>query len=544
MRETRTPVLIAGGGTVGLAMALFLAHHGVRALVVECQSGPSIHPRATGVGPRTVEFLREVGIEDAVNAVAIDMSAGLGKISVDTLAGADLAAMARGMPSRSRQVGMPLDRISPSALRGTCPQDRLDAVLLPAARARGATVRYTTRLVSVDQDGDGVTAQIEGPDGPDVIRADYLVAADGVRSGVRSALGIGTSGPGELGDPLMNILFEADLREYTKGHSFVVCDVTNPASPGMLMTVDGEARWIFHVEHKGEDFTPDRCTALIRAAIGVPDLDVRVLSTLPWRVRALLADHFQAGRVFLAGDAAHAIPPLGAFGMNTGIADAHNLAWKLAMVLNGQAGTALLDTYETERRPVAELTIKQAMLRLADPRLHWDRSPATAAARAAAGVVIAPIVHLGYRYESAAVIDSEPELPSHEDVESVLDGSPGSRLPHAWLEHNGQRLSTLDHVRSRFTVLTRCSEWIEATRTVSIQAGLVIPAHRVIDREGRWPDLVGIGEDGALLVRPDGFVAWRSPKLTKNPTADLEAAVTGILARSPIEQDLLEAHAG
>jgi putative polyketide hydroxylase len=545
MREAWAPVLIAGGGTVGLSMALFLAHHGVRPLVVESQGGPSIHPRATGVGQRTVEFFHEVGIADAVNAAAIDMSTGgLGKISVETLATADLPAMARGMPSRSQQVGMPFDRISPCALRGTCPQDRLDAVLLPAARARGATVRYSTRLVSFDQDDGGVTAHIEGPGGPSVVRADYLVAADGVRSGVRSSLGIGTSGPGELGDPLINILFEADLREYTKGHSFVACDITNPDSPGMLVTVDGKSRWIFHVEYTGGDFTPERCATLIRAAIGVPDLDVRVLSTQPWRVRALLADRFQDGRVFLAGDAAHAVPPLGAFGMNTGIADAHNLAWKLAMVLNDQAGEALLESYEAERRPVAELTVEQAMLRLADPRLHWDRSPAQAAARAEAGVVNAPIVHLGYRYDSPAVIDPEPELPSHEDVELVLDGSPGSRLPHAWIEHNGERQSTLDLIQSRFTVLTVCETWIEAAHTVSSRAGLDLPAHKVIDHEGRWPDVVGIGENGALLVRPDGFVAWRAPKLTENPAADLAAAVLGILARSPIEMDLLQTNAG
>jgi hypothetical protein len=281
----------------------------------------------------------------------------------------------------------------------------------------------------------------------------------------------------------------------------------------MLVTVDAEKDWIFHTELGDEPvdaFPPSRCAALIRAAVGVPDLAVEVLSVLPWRVRGLLADRFRAGRVFLAGDAAHAVPPLGAFGANTGIADAHNLAWKLAAVLDGAAGPALLDTYEAERRPVAALVLDQAVRRLADPRLHWEQGPAAAAARAAAGVVNAPVVHLGYRYDSAAVLGARPELPSTEDA--VLDGTPGSRLPHAWLADG---LSTLDLVGSGLTLLTGPGgDW---PRTGDYDV------HVVEDED--WLRTTGIAGGNAVLVRPDHFIAWRG-----RPDG-LAGAVAHVLAR-------------
>ncbi|MEV0349076.1 FAD-dependent monooxygenase [Nonomuraea sp. NPDC050680] len=460
-------VLIAGGGTVGLSAAVFLARHGVRALVLERQPGPQIHPRATGLGMRTAELLREVGLEAAVNEVAVDATgSGLGKITVDTLAGADLATLAKTLPTRAQTVAQM--GYTPARIRGTCPQNRLDAVLLDAARARGATVRYGAEVVSVEQDGEGVTALLS--DGS-ALRARYLIAADGVRSRVRSELGIGLSGPGALGPAMKNVLFRADLSELTGEYTFGLCEITNPAAPGMILTIDAKSEWVFHT---GQEPTAD----LIRTAIGDPGLEVEILSVLSWRARAQVADRLSQGRVFLAGDAAHAVPPTGAFGLNTGIADAHNLAWKLAWVLSGEAAPGLLDTYHDERRPVAVLAMEQSLLRMRDLRLHFDGGPDAPRRRAEAGAVNAPIVHLGYRY--GASVD---ELPSTEDVALTLDGSPGSRLPHVWV---GER-STLDLVGSAFCVF--------AAEPVT---GIDVPVH-VVDG---WPY-------GTLLVRPDGFVAWR-----------------------------------
>ncbi|MFF2550321.1 FAD-dependent monooxygenase [Nocardia sp. NPDC058058] len=525
MADMRIPVLIAGGGSVGLATALFLADQGVETLVVEAQDGPSAHPRATGLGPRTVEILRGFGLQEAVDAACVDMvEGGLGKIAVRTLAETDFAALPSIAPMR-RISGQ--DEVSPGRVRGICPQHRLDSVLLPAVRERGAVVRYSTRLESFTQDATGVRALLS--DGSTVV-ADYLIGADGVRSGVRDALGIGVSGPGALGNPMMSMLFHADLTSYLQGRQFVTCNVENPGVRGMLVTVDGAKEWILHVEcdDAADAFSNDHCRNLIHAAIGDPAPDVRIVSVLPWRPRGLIADRFQTGRVFLIGDAARVVPPLGAFGLNTGIADGHNLAWKIAAVHAGRAGSALLNTYATERRPVSELVLAQALRRLPDPRLHWGTGPEIAAARHAAGVQNAPVVQLGYRYNSTAVIDPTPTLPSTEDVSRNLDGTPGSRLPHRWLDHNGAKLSTLDLIAPTLTLLTANSSWATAAREVSHSHPSGLTVHRI--PPGEWSTATGIGALGAVLVRPDHFIAWRSAGQHAEPEADLIRALDQISA--------------
>jgi len=502
-------VLIVGGGSVGLSAALFLAHRGVPVVLVETREGPSIHPRATGLSPRTMEFFRECGIGDAVNAAALDLGAvSLGKVSAVTLATAAFPSPIAAAPAVN-----PYAAVSSATVRGLCPQHRLDPVLLDAARQRHARIRYGTTLAGLAQDEHGLTATL---DAGEEVRVDYVIAADGARSGLRDALGIGTSGPGALGSPKMNILFRADLRRYTAGRSFAGCDITTPEAPGLLMTVDGADEWIYHVEcEPGEVFDDDRCRAVVRAAVGNPTLAVEVRSALPWRVRAQLADRFRAGRVFLVGDAAHAVPPIGAFGMNTGIADAHNLAWKLAAVLTGEAAPVLLDSYEAERRPVAQFVLDQALRRLRDPRLHWATGPEADDARAAAGVVAAPIVQLGYRYASGAVIDPVPGLPSTRDVVAVLDGAPGSRVPHVWVDVDGRTASAVDLVAGRWTLFTAGPAWH-------------VPAGVQVYSVASCP---GVEAGGALLVRPDGVIAWRSLTRPGDPYAGVLDAVTCITGR-------------
>ncbi|MEW5853125.1 MAG: FAD-dependent oxidoreductase [Myxococcota bacterium] len=526
-------VLVVGGGTVGLTAAAFLAKHGVPPLVVERHAGPNVHPRATGVALRTVELLRELGAEQALNELAVDLSSAFGKASARTVRELDRAELPAHRAVR-RATTDENAAISPSHLRGTCAQDRLDTVLLAEATRRGSEVRYGTELVALDQHPGHVTVTLRGPAGDATVEAAYVVAADGAGSTVRRLLGIRESGPGPLGDWVLNILFEADLAPLLGDRRFALCQIAHPDAPGLVVAIDGERRWVFHANAAAADAGPEACRALVHTALGDPSLDVKIVSALRWRPQSRLADRFRDGRVFLAGDSAHAISALGAFGMNTGIADAHNLAWKLAHVLQGRAGAPLLDTYEQERRPVAAITSEQALLRASHPELHWDRGPGTAARRAAVGMLNAPVVVLGYRYTSTAVRGTEP-LPSTEDITADLDGSPGTRVPHVWLNRADTRLSTLDLVAGRWTLLVgpEGTTWQQATAEAARHAGTELACYRigvdVEDPEDRFPTAAGIRREGALLVRPDGFVGWRSPTAAGAP--ELPAVLATLIGR-------------
>ncbi|HEY7909443.1 MAG TPA: FAD-dependent monooxygenase [Thermomicrobiales bacterium] len=546
MTCTDVPVLIVGGGSVGLSAAVFLAHRSVPVMIVERHAGPSIHPRAIGFGVRAMELFRSIGLEQTIRNAAAGLAGKGGWISVETLAGADLAKNA----TRSPAPAAPRDHSTPfSPTSGiVCPQDMLDAVLWDDARRHGAAALFNSELVALAQDAAGVTAQVahRGSGETDTVHAAYVIAADGAESSVRRLLGIPTSGAGSLADPLINVLFEADLTPFVGDHPFTLCEVRTPESPGMFIRVRDSRRWVFHFTYHPErgqrpdDFSPERCRALVRAAVGVPDLPVEILSVLPWQVAARLADRFQEGRVFLAGDAAHVVPPTGGFGMSTGIADAHNLAWKLALVLGGDAGPALLDTYQHERRPVAQFTLDQSLVRMAHPQIHFD--PARAAERARVGFANPDVVHLGYRYDSEAIIAPSPELPSMVDLLLDLDASPGTRLPHAWVERRGERISTLDLVATRFTLLAgpQGQAWCAAARAVATRLGLDLAANRidtnsdgdVRDRDGRACASLRLGENDAVLVRPDGFIAWRTTPPESEPEHAIEQALRHIISTS------------
>lgn len=475
-------VVIVGGGTVGLCTAVFLARQGVSVRVLERRPTVSDHPRAFGLNPRSAEIVRWAGIEfetddDRRRGVATGPS--LAELTATT------------GPIKFPEIG-------PAALGG-CPQHRIDRAALELARELGVRADFGAEVVGV---GDGYVTTASG----ETVEADYVIAADGARSRVRELLGIGTTGPGVLGDHMLNVLFRAPglpVPEYS------MSVLRNENATGILMKVDNGDRWIFHVPGGDRSLPAAEFQRLIRAATGIPDLDVDVISMLPWASTARVAEKFRHGNVFLIGDAAHVVPPTGGFGLNSGVADGHNLAWKLAA-----GGDALLDTYELERKPVAEFTMAQSLIRGQHRELHWDFSPARAAERAAVGMANVLVVIAGYRYDSPAVIDSEP-LPSLEDL--VLDGTPGSRIPHLWLEPGK---STLDLVDG-FTLLTgaKADGWLAAAAEVGI------PAHAV---DG-WADATGVDEDGAILVRPDGFVGWR--KTSAGSVAELREARDRILCR-------------
>jgi hypothetical protein len=295
-----------------------------------------------------------------------------------------------------------------------------------------------------------------------------------------------------------------------------------------------ENRWRyqapFHPQRgeRPEDFPVERCVQLVRSAVGIDDLQVDVLSAAPWSGTAAVCERFRDGRVFLAGDAAHAISPAGGQGMNVGIHGVHNLAWKLAAVVHGRAGEALLDTYEAERRPVA-LAVN------ADVVQNVAAGPAVRVEQFSNRGRV-----LGVAYSSEAVVPDGTDLPTVANpvVDYVPNARPGSRAPHAWLFRDGRQISTLDLFDTHFVLLAgpAGSTWICAGEQLARQLGVPLQCYSVgpdeplIDRSGRWLTLYGLGSGGAVLVRPDGHVAWRSPTLTANPASSLTLAFRSVLS--------------
>jgi hypothetical protein len=275
-----------------------------------------------------------------------------------------------------------------------------------------------------------------------------------------------------------------------------------------------------------EDFSHDRCVQLVRGAVGVEDLEVEVLSALPWAAAAAIAERFRDGRVFLAGDAAHLIPPTGGQAMSVGIQDVHNLVWKLAARLGGWAGDGLLDTYESERRPFAVAVIDDATRNLGvrgRPEQFSNRGRV-----------------LGISYDSTAIVPDGSDLPTVANpvIDYAPTARPGSRAPHMWLWRDEQQISTLDLYDTRFVLLTGPSgqAWRVAGEKVAERLGIPVrcyavgPGGSLIDTAGEWPSLYGVGRDGAVLVRPDGHVAWRTETTDANPATELTAAFGRILS--------------
>ncbi|WP_336053828.1 FAD-dependent oxidoreductase [Streptomyces sp. CA2R101] len=543
MTQEHYPVLVVGAGTVGLSTAAALAHYGVPVLLVERHAATTAHPRATGVQPPVKEFFRSLGLDERIRAASADLLPSNGKVDLETLAGTDLATAPR-IPTPPIEVAELTAKISPTPL-GPCAQDRIDLVLRKAAEEKGADLRFNTRLESLRQGESGVTVTlIDTVSGKrSTVRADYLVAADGAASSVRRELGIEMQGPTGLGNPMINVLFTAELGDLVKGNEFAFAQITNEHTEGILLTVDNRDRWIYHLSYKeGEetlaDYPDERCAELIRAAIGRDDIPVEVVSTIPWRMSARVAERVIEGRVILAGDSAHTIPPIGAFGMSSGVGDACNLAWKLAYTVKEQAGPGLLRSYEAERLPIMRFTRDQALLRFQHLDLHWDEEKDGERSKVAMADPL--VTAAAYQYEAGALIDPPSTLRSLTRPDENLDGSPGTRVPHAWVEHQGKRISVLDLPDSGFALLTGPDgqDWAAAAEEVAARLGVPLRAYRVgpqcevEDAEGGWAASAGLASDGALLVRPDMVVAWRSPGAQDQPAELLNQVLSRVLDRS------------
>ncbi|ASO19695.1 tetracenomycin A2 monooxygenase-dioxygenase [Actinoalloteichus hoggarensis] len=537
MYDVKIPVLIVGGGPVGLSSALFLGRHGIKTMLVEKRDGTSRLPRAPGLQARTMELFRAAGFHEAVRALEMGDSHPYfegGIIQVNTFAEIDDAVVLES-PS--------LDGpdISPERVMG-CGQDRYERVLVDIAKDNGSDVRFNTSLQSFEQDAEGVTAIIEdlATGTRTTVRADYLIGADGANSRTRTTLGVEREGRGTVFNAL-SIYFRApELEALLKDRKFILCYAT--AAPGTLMGLSrlhGCDPWLaaplYHPDQgeKPEDFTDERCIDIVRTAAGKDDLHVEIMDKVPWQGAQLVAETFRRGRVFLAGDAAHLHPPAGGFGANTGIHDAHNLAWKLASVLKGVSGDALLETYDAERRRVGEAMAEQAMVR--NRIRHGYADDETRAL-----MVDDVIITLGYRYNSTSIQGVEPDARVL-SPKLTLTGAPGTRAPHVWLRRDGERISTVDLFWDEFVLLTgsRTSGWAEAADRVAKQLGVPLRCE-VIGPDGdllpdgrNWAQAYGVGPQGAVLVRPDAFVAWRQQDAVEDADRTLTSVVAAAAGLDP-----------
>ena len=537
-KSTHFPVLIVGGGLVGLSAALFLSRHNIPYLLIERHKKTAIHPRARGFNFRTMELYRDLGLEEEIRVVGASLSKSFGWYTANTLMEANLDPTKIDMPKDMMKTFLQNEERSPAS-GNRCTQDLVEPVLLKAARKRGGDLRFHTELTEFTQNSQKVVATLlDRTTGvEEMIEADYLIAADGANSPIRHLLEIPVTAEKSHGH-IINMYFESDLSEFVKGREFSACNITHPDAAGILLAINNRDRWCYHVSYDpdaGEapaDFPAARCKEIIQKAIGLPDQEVRILSVLPWEAAEKVASRFQQGRVFLTGDAAHVMPPTGGYGANTGVQDAHNLAWKLAAVINKQASPALLETYDAERRPVAQMTVAQAG-RLAN---NGTFSPIKAN-----GEKVPPvnglIVMAGYQYTSQSVIEPEPIHPAPDHL--VLNGRPGTRAPHIWGEYQGKHLSILDMFGSGFVLLTGSEAvgWHSAARQVSEQFGIKIEAYRVgpdgdfMDKGNNWQKACRATKESVVLIRPDGFVCWRSDDQIVQPAITLEGVLAQILPK-------------
>ncbi|WP_367135495.1 aklavinone 12-hydroxylase RdmE [Saccharothrix sp. HUAS TT1] len=506
MADENVRVLVVGAGLGGLSAAMFLAQRGVEVLCVSKHRGTSPHPKATGQTHRTMELLRRGGVADEVPAAGAGLDGGLVIKVAASLRGEVFTTIVH----EDEGWDTPL---SPER-SGLASQDEVEPVLLRRARELGADVRFGTELVALEQDDEGVTARLRTADGERTARADYVIGADGAHSAVRGMAGIGRHGRGGLSHHV-GVVFDADLASHVAADKVTLYYLRNPAFTGALVATSTPRRNVFTVEYdpareSAADYPVRRCVELLRVATDVPDLEPEVLEVTAWEVAAWLSDRFRAGRVFLVGDAAKVTPPTGGLGGNTAIGDGFDIAWKLAAVLRGEAGEGLLDSYEAERRPYAQLVVDGSYANYVQRFAPQPAGPDVPAE-------VDPFrLTLGYRCRSGAVLVEDDDPAPMEDP-AEPSGRPGFRAPHVVVEHDGALKSTLD-LFTGWTLVTLDPAWAADV------PGLEVPA--LADPTGELAERYGIGRRGAALVRPDGVIAWRATA----PPADAARALTDALA--------------
>lgn len=576
MSEETTPVLIVGAGLAGLSTAMFLGLHGVPSVVLERHPGLSTQPKARGQMPSTMEALATAGVAERFLQAAPPGRNESIIVIAESVTGTVLHDVIQSMPDFSA--------FSPAPMAPTS-QERAERILAARAVELGAEVRFSTELESFHQDDDKVVARLRHAATGErrTLTARYLVGADGHKGTIRDTAGVSTHGrTASKPSRTMFVQFEADLDVVLGSSAFGLFYLQNPALPGgsaTVVTTDHPGRYVLAgafpgpAQHEAEGVldhvrdlderpgppaversaSPETTwlTEIIRTACGVPDLDVTILDAAwssPGNHVTRVADTFQAGRVLMAGDAAHLMPPTGGQGGNAAIMDGYHLAWKLAAVLTGTAGPGLLGSHDAERRPYTDTLAEQQyanMVQRHAPHLH-DETVAD---------IMDPMIALfGYVCPAGAFTPETHEgAPLMEDPAKAFatladaapfedpatpSGRPGSRAPHVWLTRAGAPVSTRDLFGPRFVLLTGSDgdPWAKPATDAAEHLGIALDLHIIggtsdlADPDDRFTTTYGVTSSGAALVRPDGIIAWRSPDDTAPET--LEPALRHILDRT------------
>ncbi|MBV9389328.1 MAG: FAD-dependent monooxygenase [Chroococcidiopsidaceae cyanobacterium CP_BM_ER_R8_30] len=537
------PALIVGGGPVGLSASVLFGRFGIPSLLVERHPGTTVHPKARGVNIRSMELFRQWSIETQLRTHALPPEA-MRFIWAESLQSQEIARISAQQYESGQHSPTEYCLVS---------QDWVEAELCRCALAYPSSqLRFSTELMAFEQDNTGVTARLVNRETgeEEMVRAHYLIAADGAHSGVRQTLGIEMQGPDNLRH-LCSIYCQVDLTPWLSNRPCVGFFFTHPSwsSGAYMLSVDGAKRWLFGVpyqpkgSYQGQDFTSLTALAVVRSLVGDPLIAAEILDIGFWTMAAQVASAYQQGRVFLAGDAAHRLPPTGGLGMNTGIQDVHNLTWKLAATLKGWASPALLETYEAERAPVARTNIEWSLentkriVQVYEALKRGDEKAAVSGISEQHRHLESEGLDLGFVYTSAAIIPDQTEPTATSPSQYTPSTVPGSRAPHVWLMRDGHLISTLDLFDQHFVLLVgpKGQSWCEAARRLAYSKGLPLDAYCIADDgdlqdlEGNWLSTYELSEDGALLIRPDGHIAWRRQKASQEPEADLQGVLGQIL---------------
>ncbi|MDQ1661182.1 MAG: 2,4-dichlorophenol 6-monooxygenase [Blastococcus sp.] len=554
-----TDVLVVGSGPAGASATLFLASYGTSTLMVTKYSRLSDTPRAHITNQRTMEALRDMGVEDRLMREATPWAYMGNTTFCTSLAGEELGRIPSWGTDTVRHADYELQ--SPCTMLDA-PQTITEPILVQAAQERGGRVRFDTEYLSHVQDDEGVTTTVRDRlSGSEyTIRSKYLIGADGARSQVAADLDLPFEGPGAVAGAL-SIVFEADLSRFVAHRPSVLYWMVQPGAEregvglGVLRMIKPWTEWMLMWGYEAASGAPELTDDVVRELavqlVGTDDFEMRVKSRSPWTVNHHFAATIARGRVFCAGDAIHRHPPTNGLGSNTSIQDSYNLAWKLAHVVSGAAAPALLETYDAERAPVARQVVERANQSIADTgkiltaldlsdTTDVDRLEQQLALRKAPGPEGEKIraalreaiaykayefdahgVEHNHRYASSAVVGDGTPMPEYRrDPELYAQPTtwPGAKIPHTWLTRHGERVSTLDLVGDgRFSVVTGIGgeAWLGAAGVLGSRLGLTVtpvsigPGQEFEDPYGTWAELREIEDGGALLVRPDLYVAAR-----------------------------------